>query len=91
MHLLPSERTKRIKKAISTLEETGRLSIFEPCDCGSHVRHNNGGNYHDQIFLRLDSGQMFVKYETTCVLVPPSEWNGCKDAEDVIRNFSDWL
>ena len=22
------------------------LSESEPCDCGNHIRHNNGGNYH---------------------------------------------
>lgn len=24
----------------------------EPCDCGSQVRHNNGGNYHEVVNVR---------------------------------------
>ncbi len=40
----------------------------EPCDCGSHVRHNNGGNYHRQIYLEtfcLDDRYAVVLVDTT--------------------------
>ncbi len=90
-HLLPSEQQERIKKAIATLEETASLSIFEPCDCGNQISHNNGGNYHDEIYLKRDSGKTFVKYETTCELVAPAQWELCNDPEVVIRQNADWL
>ncbi len=91
MYNLPSEQESNIKEAIETFHTTGSLSIYEPCDCGSHVRHNNGGNYHDEIFLRRDSNKTFVKYETTCELVTPAEWQECNNAEAIIRQNSDWL
>ena len=91
MRLLPSEQAQRATQAIIQFSETGSLVINEPCDCGSHIRHNNGGNYHDIIFLQHDGDQAFVKYETTCELTPPAEWETCDDPEKVIRDHADWL
>ncbi len=90
-HLLPSEQKERIKQAVENFNETGSLSIFEPCDCGSQVRHNNGGNYHEEIFLRSEGDKAFVKYETSCELTAPEEWQKCADPESVIRQNADWL
>jgi hypothetical protein len=91
MHLLPSEQKERIEQAIIRFNETDKLSIFEPCDCGSRIRHNNGGNYHDEIYLRRDSGKAYVKYGTTCELVAPPEWDVCDNPETIIREYADWL
>ncbi len=91
MYNLPSEQEEKIKEAIRVFEETGSLSIYEPCNCGSQVRHNNGGNYHDKIYLRRDSGDTFVKFETTCELVPHAEWEKHKSPEAIIRQNADWL
>lgn len=90
-YLLPSEQKERIEKAVSDFNETGFLSIYEPCNCGSHVQHNTGGNYHDEIYLKRDSDVVFVKYETTCELVAPTKWQECVDFEAVIRQNADWL
>jgi len=91
MRLLPSEKDSRAAEAIVKYQKTGRLAIYEPCNCGSHIRHNNGGNYHDEIYLRHDSGKDFVKFETTCELEPPAEWQECEDVESVVREYADWL
>ena len=91
MNLLPSEAKKRAKAAIQEFEKTGRLTIYEPCDCGSQIRHNNGGNYHDIIRMAIDSGGIFVKYDTTCELVAPVEWEPCDDYIAIIRDHADWL
>ena len=91
MHLLPSEQKERIEKAVKEFEESGSLSIFEPCNCGSHVRHNNGGNYHAEISLLRDTGQVFVRYETTCELTPEAEWQIVDDWHTVITQNADWL
>ncbi len=91
MNLLPSEQKERIEQAIETFEKTNSFSIFEPCDCGNRISHNNGGNYHDEIYLRKDSGKVFVKYETTCELVPRAEWQECNDPVAVIRQYADCL
>lgn len=90
-YLLPSEQEKRTIEAIATFNETDSLSIYEPCDCGNRVQHNNGGNYHQKIYLRRDSGKLFVKYETTCELVAPEQWQECDDFEKIIRQNADWL
>lgn len=91
MRLLPSERKESVDTAIQEFEESGKLSIFEPCNCGSQIRHNNGGNYHDEIYLRRDGDTVFVKRETTCELVPPAEWEECEDWREVIEENGDWL
>ena len=91
MHLLPSEQKAAIDAAIDHYRETGKLAIYEPCDCGSHIRHNNGGNYHEIIHLRTDGGRHFVKYASTCELSEPAEWETCEDPEAVIRENGDWL
>ena len=91
MNLLPSEKKLRIDEAIRKFDETGSLSIFEPCDCGSRISHNNGGNYHDEIYLRHDSGENFVKFDTTCELTTRAEWQKCNNPEAIIRQNADWL
>ena len=91
MNLLPSEQKKAVEEAIKQYNEKGVLSIFEPCNCGSHIQHNNGGNYHDEIYLRCDEGQHFVKYDTTCELSEPAEWEPCEDPHAVIQENADWL
>lgn len=90
-YLLPSEQKECIDQAIADFNETGSLSIYEPCDCGNRISHNNGGNYHDEIYLKRDSGEIFVKYDTTCELVAPAEWQECDDLEAVIRQNADYL
>jgi len=91
MYLLPSEQKARAEEAIRQFREAGEVVICEPCDCGSHIRHNNGGNYHATIELKRDGEQVFVRYDTTCELTPPAEWEECTDPEGVIRENADWL
>lgn len=91
MRLLPSEKNQAVESAIAEFDKTGELAILQPCDCGSRIRHNNGGNYHDEIYLRRDENIVFVKYETTCELVAPAEWQICENPHDVITSYSDWL
>jgi len=91
MRLLPSEQNQRVAEAIKEFEDSSQLSIFEPCDCGNRVQHNNGGNYHDRIYLQRDGEQVFVKYDTTCELVAPAEWDKCNDWKAVIEQNADWL
>ena len=91
MRLLPSEQGEAIQDALEKFAETGSLVIHEPCDCGSHIRHNNGGNYHKIIRLCRDSDQEFVKWDTTCELTAPAMWEPCDDVEGVIRQYADWL
>lgn len=91
MRLLPSEQKARLAEAIVKFEETGELNIYEPCDCGSHIRHNNGGNYHEEVYLRKDEGKVYVKYESTCELNGPAQWTECEDWKKVIEDRADWL
>lgn len=91
MYLLPTQKKEKLDEAIKEFENNGRLEIHEPCTCGARVQHNNGGNYHDEIYLQADGDQVFVKYDTTCELTPPAEWEICDDWEKVIADHADWL
>lgn len=91
MRLLPSEKAVAIEQAIKQFNEFEELYIYEPCDCGSQIRHNNGGNYHDSLSLKRDEGRVYLKRETTCELTPDAEWELCEDWEKVIRVNGDWL
>ena len=91
MYLLPSEQKERIQEAFEEFEKNGYLVIYEPCNCGSQVIHNNGGNYHESIHLRQGRQGVYVKYETTCELVPPEVYQKCDNPETIIREHADWL
>jgi hypothetical protein len=92
-NLLPSEAESALEKALGLWEREGRMEIYEPCNCGSQIRHNNGGNYHKEIYLRRDSNRVFVKYGTTCELSPSAPWEEISaiEAEAIIRDYADWL
>lgn len=91
MRLLPSEQKAVIERCTLEFEATGSLVIQEPCDCGRRIQHNNGGKYHKIIFLKRDSDQVFVKYESTKEFKAPAEWEVCEDWKSVIEENSDWL
>jgi hypothetical protein len=93
MRLLPSQRKARVTRALAEFESTGELHIAEPCDCGSQIRHNNGGNYHRYLLLRRDGAQYFIQQGTTSELDPPPEWGEIthKDVLEMIESYGDWL
>lgn len=73
MKLLPSTQTSRQIEAMEKLI-SGELTLREPCDCGSQVRHNNGGNYHYIMEFRLDSGKCWKRTTSTSDYDEWSEW-----------------
>lgn len=89
--LLPSELRKEIWKAIHYYDENGSITIEEPCNCDSHIRHNNGGNYHDIISIRQDEEKHFQIIETTSELEPPAKWFEINNPYDVIIKYGEWL
>jgi len=96
MRLLPSEKEKAINETIIKLNEMTNgdiISMYEPCDCGSHIQHNDGGNYHDIVKITKDSDKLFSKEDTTCELTPAAEW--CEitqeKAIELIKECGDWL
>ena len=93
MYKLPTEKKEAIERALKQFKEEKRLSIYEPCNCGSQIRHNNGGNYHQEIYLAIDEGKYFRKDDTTCELTEPAEWYEITEGEAIqtIEDFSDWL
>ena len=77
MKLLPSELDARkieIVGEIKAMKNGDKIYLSEPCDCGFHIRHNNGGNYHEEIVIAFDNGQYYRKDDSTCELSEPSEW-----------------
>lgn len=93
MNLLPSEQAAKIEEAEDFFMVNGGLIIREPCDCGNHIQHFNGGNYHQKIILKRDSKRFFVKRETTCELVAAAEWDEIEldELKQTIRDNADWL
>lgn len=45
-------------------EQETQVLYQEPCNCGSQIRHNNGGNYHEVVRL-----YMFVNGEQWAVVL----------------------
>jgi hypothetical protein len=74
MQLLPSQQTEDQRAALARLIEDGKVCLCEPCDCGSQVRHNNGGNYHDIIDFRLDGGKCWRSRTFTGDYAPADDW-----------------
>ena len=91
MRLLPSKQKEKVAAAIKKYDEIGKLNIYEPCDCGSHIRHNNGGNYHKIISLQCDEGKHFIMEDSTCELNAPAEWEPCENPHKIIEENADWL
>lgn len=90
MILLPSERKLAIKAAEAEFGEIGSLQINEPCNCNGQISHNNGGNYHEEITIKRDEDEVFVKFDSSSEFFT-AEWEVCKDWKKVIEDHSDWL
>lgn len=92
LHKLPSEHQEAVQKAIKKLEENCYLEIHEPCNCGSHIRHNNGGNYHQIYEIRKDANDYYVKDDCTSELEPPAVWESRTKEEvyQLIQDCADW-
>ncbi len=93
MYNLPSKQKQLAEEALNEFRQNGCLSIHEPCDCGSQIRHNNGGNYHDEIDLAFDSGKYFRRDDTTCELTETPDWEEVTEEEAIsaITEYADWL
>jgi len=74
MRLLPSEQRKMEKEAIELFKDKERITLVEPCDCGSRIQHNDGGNYHQIIEIAKDDGRYFIMFDDTCEFTEASEW-----------------
>jgi hypothetical protein len=70
-----------------------KFSVDEPCNCGSQIRHNNGGNYHNEVDFAFDSGKWYARFGSTSELDNPAEWqeSSLNEAEQYIRDHADWL
>ena len=88
MRLLPREQKERLQQLPTILQKIKQGAIVyldEPCDCGSHIRHNDGGNYHARIQIAYDDGRYYVKEGSTCRLLPPPEWE--EATEDYVKRL----
>jgi len=74
MRLLPTEQEKAVNEALQIFEDNDSIELDEPCNCGSQIRHNNGGNYHEVIEVVKDQGRFFVRFDDTCEFTSPTEW-----------------
>jgi hypothetical protein len=95
MRNLPSKQKVLIEEAIQGWAELPEGEIFyleEPCNCGSQIRHNNGGNYHEVIEFCKDSGRIFAKHGSTYEN-DQAEWEECThgDVISAIASHGDWL
>ena len=49
------------------VDEDDNRSVWmeEECDCGSHIRHNNGGNYHQRGEISYSAGNFHLRLRST--------------------------
>lgn len=93
MNFLPSEQTENQKKGLLHFITTGAINLSEPCDCGSHIRHNNGGNYHDIQEFTMDAGKCFTRFTSTSEYSEWSDWSeiSFSDAmEQIAKLIAEW-
>jgi len=95
MYNLPSVQKRKTEKAKAIFLREKSLVIYEPCNCGSQIRHNNGGNYHEIIYLVIDDGKYFIMSDSTSDFAPTPEWEELKGVEkealSIIEEHADWL
>lgn len=84
-----AETQKKIDQQKAILRSGGKVRLQEPCDCGDHIRHNNGGNYHQVITLKYGYGKLHAKFGSTCELLPEPEWEPAEDFD--IAQYAHWL
>jgi hypothetical protein len=73
--MLPSQKTASQREALRTfLDAPQGIEVFEPCDCGGLTRHNNGGNYHTEVYYRHEAGQVFRAETFSGDYGPPLDW-----------------
>lgn len=89
--LLPSQRKAAIEAAIVEYKRSGELDICEPCNCECQIRHNNGGNYHERVYLRRDEGKDFIAFDSTYEDSQRSDWEEVQNVRKVIEQYADWL
>ena len=53
-------RNKEVKNKMQTKMLQEIDAIEEPCNCGEHIRHNNGGNYHKMYKLYIYDGDYYI-------------------------------
>jgi hypothetical protein len=75
MRLLPSEQRQAQLDALRLFVESGYIACRQPCDCGSQIRHNNGGNYHEIVKFRIDGGMFWRSKTFTGDYAPADDWH----------------
>ncbi len=93
MRYLPSEQEEMYEELLVTLERDGRINLDEPCNCNGRIRHNNGGNYHEEITIVKDKGDYYIKEDTTCELNEPAPWRetDIDEIKEVIKSrLAEW-
>ena len=83
MLLLPSEQSEAQARAIRLFLDCRDVRLYEPCDCGSQIRHNNGGNYHCILGFRMDAGEIYRAQTFTGDYGPPFDWGPVKFSEAI--------
>jgi len=93
MRYLPSKRKQKIAEAIAAARRDGKITLYEPCNCGWQIRHNNGGNYHERCSFVVDEGKWYKKVWSTCEFEEPAEWESSSWDEVVrfIESHADWI
>ena len=74
MKLLPTQQTDRQADALRQFLDARGVSLNEPCDCGSQVRHNNGGNYHAIVNFTMNAGKCWRTETFTGDYGPDDDW-----------------
>ena len=93
--MFENEEKGLIIEAMRTYNETETLVISEPCNCGSQIRHNNGGNYHQTVEIIYNNGNPLVRFSDTSELTDAGEWMSLKkyypNVRALVNKYKGWL
>jgi len=81
---------KELLQQLVELVEAGEWAAIEGrglCDCGTHIRHNNGGNYHPRCWVRYNAErrEFVVTFGNSREWFPGDDEYPCPICERVYR------
>jgi uncharacterized Zn-finger protein len=85
-----TELLQQLVKLAEAGEDVG-IEAHGLCDCGDHIRHNNGGNYHPRCWVRYDAErrEFVVTFGNSREWFPGDNEYPCPVCEQVYRGDED--
>jgi len=65
----------KVEQILKQVENKGFAVLEEDCNCGLQIRHNNGGNYHQNVEYSkgTEPNEYYEQWDDSCELDGPNE------------------